>query len=136
MQDFYAHSNYIELQVPKVKNPDDIVVIGPWRKADQDTIMALRSQGLVSGYVSWGFPKDCPDGTISHHNLAKDSADTVSGKRLVPHLTNLSLYRLAVFVARKASVQLVQEAFQRWPILKEVNGPNVAFEVMIDRRGL
>lgn len=136
VQDFYAHSNYIELQAPKVKNPDDIVVIAPWRKADQDTIATLRTQGLVSGYVSWGVPKDCPAGTISHHDLAKDSADTLSGKHLVPHLTNLSLYRLAVFVARKASLQFMQEAFQRWPVLKEINGPNVAFEVMIDRRGV
>jgi hypothetical protein len=136
VQDFYAHSNYIELQVSKVTNPDDIVVIAPWRKADQDTIATLKTQGLVSGYVSWGFPKDCPTGTISHHDLAKDSAATVSGRRLVPHLTNLSLYRLAVFVARKASLKLMQEAFQRWPVLKEINGPNVAFEVMIDRRGV
>jgi hypothetical protein len=136
VQDFYAHTNYVELQAPKAKEASDIPVIAPWRKADQDKIADLRKAGLVSGYVSWGFPQDCPSGTISHHDLAKDSADTVSGKRLVPHLNNLSQFRLAVFLARQASLQLMQEAFVRWPVLKDMNGPNVAFEIVLDRRGL
>ena len=136
VQDFYAHSNYVELQAPKAKEAGDIPVIAPWRKSDQDRIAALRKAGLVSGYVFWGFPQDCPSGSISHHDLAKDSADTVSGKRLVPNLDNLSQFRLAVFLARQASLQLMQEAFERWPVLKELNGPNVAFEILLDRRGL
>lgn len=136
VQDFYAHSNYVELQAPKAKEAGDIPVIAPWRKTDQDKIAGLRKAGLVSGYVYWGFPQDCPAGTISHHDLAKDSADTVSGKRLVPNLDNLSQFRLAVFLARQASLQLMQEAFERWPVLKELNGPNVAFEILLDRRGL
>lgn len=136
VQDFYAHSNYVELQAPKAKQAGDIPVIAPWRKSDQEKIAALRKAGLVSGYVYWGFPQDCPAGTISHHDLAKDSADTVSGKRLVANLDNLSQFRLAVFLARQASLQLMQEAFARWPVLKELNGPNVAFEIVLDRRGL
>jgi hypothetical protein len=136
VQDFYAHTNYVELQAPKAKEAGDIPVIAPWRKADQDKIADLRKAGLVSGHVFWGFPKDCPANTISHHDLAKDSADTKSGKKLVPHLNNLSQYRLAVFLARQASLQLMQEAFQRWPVLKDINGPNVAFEIVLDRRGL
>ncbi|KRR25252.1 hypothetical protein CQ14_09550 [Bradyrhizobium lablabi] len=136
VQDFYAHTNYAELQAPKVKEAGEIPVIAPWRKADQDKIADLRKAGLVSGYVFWGFPQDCPAGTISHRNLAKDSADTVSGKRLIPHLNNLSQFRLAVFLARQASLQLMEDAFQRWPVLKELNGPNVAFEILLDRRGL
>jgi hypothetical protein len=136
VQDFYAHTNYVELQIPKAKEAGDIPVIAPWRKADQDKIADLRKAGLVSGYVYWGFPQDCPAGTISHHDLAKDSADTVSGKRLVAKLNNLSQFRLAVFLARQASVELMQEAFARWPVLRELNGPNVAFEILLDRRGL
>jgi hypothetical protein len=136
VQDFYAHTNYVELQIPKAKEAGDIPVIAPWRKADQDKIAGLRKAGLVSGFVFWGFPQDCPAGTISHHDLAKDSADTPSGKKLVPHLDNLSQFRLAVFMARQASLQLMQDAFVRWPILEELNGRDVAFEILLDRRGL
>lgn len=136
VQDFYAHSNYIELQIPKVKDASEIAVIAPWRKSDQDKIAVMRANGLVSGYVFWGFPQDCPAGAVSHHALAKDAATTESGKKLAPHLQNLSQYRLAVFVARQASLQLMQDAFQRWPVLKELNGGDVAFEILLDRRGL
>lgn len=135
-QDFYAHSNYVELNTPKVTKATDIPVFAPWREGDQDKISDMQARGLVSGFVFWGYPQDCTAGARSHHDLAKDSADTKSGKLLNPHLENLSNYRIAILLARQASLQLMQDAFQRWPILREINGPNVAFEVILDRRGL
>ena len=71
---------------------------------------------------------------MSHRELAKDSETTKSGKKKVPHLQNITQYRIAVFLAREASLELFRDAFKRWPLLKEVNGPNVAFEVLVDRR--
>jgi hypothetical protein len=55
---------------------------------------------------------------------------------LVPHLQNLSQYRIAVFMARKASLSLMRYAFQHWPLLKEVNGNDIAFEIILDHRGV
>ena len=136
VQDFYAHSNYVELQIPKVKKITDVEVLTPWLASGRDRIEQLRKQGLVSGYVFWGFPQKCPASTISHHDLAKDSATTKSGQKSVPHLQNFSQYRIAVFLAREASQLLMDDAFRRWPVLKEVNGENVAFEILLDRRGL
>lgn len=136
VQDFYAHTNFVEMQVPKVKKVQQLEIIAPWRKEGVERIRKLREEGLVSGYVFWGLPQKCPAGTPDHHDLAKDSAKTKSGKKLVPHLQNLSQHRIAVFMAREASVLLMQDAFRRWPLLKEVNGDHVAFEVLIDRRGL
>jgi hypothetical protein len=136
VQDFYAHTNYVELQTPKVKKVTDFEIIAPWRMDGRDRIGQIRREGLISGFVFWGFPQKCPSGTMSHGDLAKDSADTKSGKQLVAHLQNLNRYRIAVFLAREASLNLMRDAFKRWPLLSEVNGKNVAFEILLDRRGI
>lgn len=140
VQDFYAHSNYVELSADQVKKSTDIEVVAPWRKAGKDRISELvggpPGKGLVSGFVFWGFPQTCPKGTLSHADLAKDKATTPSGKVKVSHLENRSRYQLAVQLAREASQELINDAFRRWPLMKATNGENVAFEVLVDRRGL
>jgi len=136
VQDFYAHTNYVELSVGQVKKSTDIAVISPWTKAGKDAIKGLRGNGLVSGFVFWGFPQKCSSGTASHADLAKDSESTRSGSVRVTHLENRSQYKIAVQLARDTSQALIDHAFARWPLLKRVNGNSVAFEVMVDRRGL
>ncbi len=69
--------------------------------------------------VFWGFPKKCPANTISHGDLAKDSPSTKSGQKLVAHLQNLSQHRVAAYLAREASLQLMRDAFKRWPQLRD-----------------
>jgi hypothetical protein len=135
-QDFYAHTNYVEIHAPKVKEVEDIPVLFPWRPEGRVRIKELQKSGLISGFVFWGFPQKCPSGTISHGNLAKDSADTKSGKIVVAHLQNLSQYKIAVFLAREASIQHMTDAFRKWPLLKKMNGENVALDVLVDRRGI
>jgi hypothetical protein len=136
VQDFYAHSNYVEMQAAMAKRVTDIEVVRPWRPSGRARLGELRTRGLVSGFVWWGLPQRCPDKTAWHSELAKDSEKTVSGKERVSHLENISRYRIAVFLAREASKDYLEDAFKRWPLLREVNGPHVAFEVVIDRRGL
>lgn len=140
VQDFYAHSNYVELSVGQVKRSTDIEVITPWKKKGKERIAALvgkpPGEGLISGFVFWGFPQTCPKGTLSHAELAKDKADTPSGKVKVAHLQNRSHYQIAVQLARDASQEFVDDAFRKWPLMKEMNGQYVAFEVLVDRRGL
>jgi hypothetical protein len=136
VQDFYAHSNYVELKISAAKRTDDIEVVEPWTQIGQNRIRQLRNEGLISGFVFWGFPQLCASGTPSHADLAKDSGNTKSGKKNIPHLQNLSQYRIAMFLARQASISLIRYAFERWPLLKEVNGNDIAFEVMLDNRGM
>ncbi|WP_244788355.1 hypothetical protein [Cupriavidus pauculus] len=133
-QDFYAHTNYVELTAFKAARVDSIEVIKPWTQTGRDRIAALRANGLISGYVFWGVPQKCLSGSTSHSDLAKDSASTKSGKISVPNLQNLSQYKIATFLAREASLKLLEDVFKKWPILKEVNGENVFFDVLIDRR--
>lgn len=134
VQDFYAHSNYIELQTPKVQEVTDLDIIPTWTAIGGERILALQKEGLVSGYVWWGLPQKCSSDAVTHENLAKDSAQTVSGKRVVAHLKNLNQYKIAIFLAREGSLKFLTYAFKRWPLLKELNGENVAFEVLVDRR--
>lgn len=136
VQDFYAHSNYIELTKDTVKNATDIAVVPTWTPEGKAQLQKLRQNGLVSGYVFWGVPQRCPTGAMSHGDLAKDSDTTKSGRVKVAHLENLSQYRLAVVTARQASSQFLRHAFKRWPLLNELNGKYLAFEVLVDRRGL
>lgn len=136
VQDFYAHTNYVEMQAPSAIKVSDIEIIAPWRPKGRDRINELRQQGLYSGYVFWGFPQKCPANTTSHGDLAKDTATTKSGAIKLSHLQNISQYKVAVFLAREASAEFMGDAFKRWPLLKELNGPHVAFETLVDRRGI
>jgi len=136
VQDFYAHSNYVELSVGQVKKSTDIPVVRPWTPTGKDLVKELLGKGLISGYVFWGLPQKCASGSISHADLAKDKATTKSGTVKVQHLQNQNQYQIAVQLAKAASQKLIDDAFKRWPILKEVNGKNVAFEILVDRRGL
>jgi hypothetical protein len=124
------------MSVGQAKKSNDIDIVAPWNQSGKDRIKELMGKGLVSGYVFWGFPQKCPEGTPSHADMAKDKASTPSGSVKVPHLDNRSRYQIAVQLARGASQELVDDAFRRWPLLKEVNGDHVAFEVLVDRRGL
>jgi len=134
VQDFFAHSDYVERTKDTVKREADLPVLAPWRAADRTKLKAMRADGLVSGRVWWGEPKHCPGDSLSHEALAKDNAGTRSGSVKVPHFRNRTQHEVAVFLAREASVLLMQDAFRRWPLMKEMNGSNVAFEVFIDRR--
>ncbi len=136
VQDFYAHSNYVEMSAPKVKRVTDIELIAPWRPAGQQRLLELRNEGLISGYVFWGFPQMCPDGTASHGDLAKDSASTPSGRQKLKHLQNITQHGIAVSLARDTSEALVDDMFKKWPVLKDANGEYIALDVLIDRRGL
>jgi hypothetical protein len=135
-QDFYAHTNYVELTASKASRINSIELIKPWTQSGRDRIAALRAQGLISGYVFWGVPQQCLSGSISHAKLAKDSQGTDSGKVALPNLQNLSQYKVAVFLARETSLKLLEDVYKRWPILKEVSGENAFFDVIVDRRSI
>jgi heterokaryon incompatibility protein Het-C len=85
VQDFYAHSNWVELHV-------DHSPIPLWN-FDESTLPNL----IVSGTWSIGFPKKCGSGVPSHEMLNKDNPDTESGRITVqtgPN-TGSSLFQLA-----------------------------------------
>ena len=76
VQDFYAHTNYVELSVGEVTTETDIGIVSPWTQSGKNKIKELSAKGLVSGYVFWGVPQKCPQGSLSHADMAKDKATT------------------------------------------------------------
>lgn len=136
VQDFYAHSNYVEMKSASVTKVTDLEVVAVWEPSGKEKLRALLGEGLISGHVFWGFPQRCPKGTASHAELAKDGAETESGRKRLLHLQNISQYKVAVFLAREASLRFFADAFKRWPILREMSGEHVAIDILVDRRGL
>jgi hypothetical protein len=137
VQDFYAHTNYVELSTDGATQLSEIPVLTPWTAEGQARIRELQANGLISGFVFWGFPQTCPDGTPSHENLAKDTATTVSGAIEIANLSKMTRHEVAVYLAHKASQRAMDDVFTRWPILKNESGKYVAFAVLVDgRKGL
>lgn len=75
-QDFYAHSNWIELYLERE-------LIPLW-----DFQVETLPAGIVSGTWAIGFPKNCGSGAPSHDELNKDKPDSPESKKVVesgPH---------------------------------------------------
>lgn len=136
VQDFYAHSNYVEIEAPKVSKVSAIRVLPFWTDGGVADVQKLVATGLKSGFVFWGFPQKCPSGSKSHSDLAKDSESTKSGKVRLAHLQNTSQYTVSVYLASEASKKLLVHAYKTWPILERTAGPNIAFETGPDQRGI
>lgn len=92
-QDFYAHSNWVELHLDQPSIP-------VW---DQDT--ASLPAAIVSGTFFLDTPKNCRPGTPTHDELNKDSPTSKAGATIVrsgPH-AGRSLFDLAYATAVAAS---------------------------------
>jgi hypothetical protein len=94
VQDFYSHSNWIELHAGYFPIP----------------LWNLNRNSLPSGIYSgtWpeGKPKRCHRGVPSHEQLNKDNSESNSGKIIVPEGPNKgrSYYELAYETAYNASI--------------------------------
>ena len=93
-QDFYAHSNWVELNVQQ----DPIPV---W-----DMEVSSLPAGIVSGTFLLDFPKLCGPGAPTHSELNKDGPNTSEGKKIVAAGPNQgrSLFDLAKATAVAASI--------------------------------
>jgi hypothetical protein len=101
IQDFYFHSNYIELstQYPRL---EDVPIVRLWAPEGKAQLERLREKGLVSGTVAYEFPKRCADGTPSHGEMAKDNDQSTRGK-VVVDAWGVTLFDAAVHVASAAT---------------------------------
>lgn len=93
VQDFYAHSNWIELH-------QDSSPVPVW-----DLLPGSLPTGICSGTWAVGNPKRCKPGTPSHGHLNKDTRSSNSGRKVVRNGPNSgkTLYQLACDAALRAS---------------------------------
>ena len=130
LQDFYAHSNYVELMAQQ-HAPEGIPSLKLWEPTA--SLSTLVAQGLVSGRVWWGFPKRCADSVPTHGDMAKDSPDGGHGAKPIPN-SRLTHHEVAKRLAARTSRAYLKAAFQRWPGLAAHCGEGVGFLVGSDRR--
>jgi hypothetical protein len=142
VQDFYAHSNYVELmqsRFPLVTNETDIPIVEIWTPAGRKHLLGLTAAGLYSGRVWWSLPHRCVPDIPTHAELAKDSPAMPAGARLsiFKHpLTGreISNHVFAFNLASRATREFLRWAAQNRPELEKLCGPTLKYIVQADRR--
>lgn len=133
IQDFYAHSDYIERMQARHARFRDVPIVAVWLEEGQSRLRELARDGLVSGVVWWGSPKYCTADTPTHSQLNKDEEGKGHGaeKTLWP---NWSHFDAARRLAQEATEEFLRHAFRRWPILANKCGNAVVYVVAPESR--
>jgi hypothetical protein len=103
VQDFYSHSNWVELH----ETNGDLPI---W-----DLDINDLPPGIVSGTFILGSPKCCPKGAPTHKELNKDKPGSEEGKKVVQEGPNkgMTLYELAF----KSAVKATKVQFEKYKVL-------------------
>lgn len=121
IQDFYAHSNFVELQLKKlvekpISQSEFMDALVPWWYPGSESIIDdLVAKGLVSGHVWWGSPQRCAAGTLTHAQLAKDSNEKNGGTAAAFGMT---LHQVAYEMASRATQRFLEYVWEEWPVLR------------------
>lgn len=141
LQDFYAHSNYIELMEVTHENVpiSSVPILRLWTAEGQQTVSLLaqqQSQALVSGYVWWGFPQQCPKGVMSHGQMAKDSSDpgTNGANLAIARWGGVTRHQAAWALALRESAAFLRATIASWPELSNKCGIALPLNPSRDRR--
>lgn len=139
-QDFYAHTNYLELEDETAPPPTALGNVALPRLWTADGRNALKQwvkdKGLHSG--TWPIPpmasSRCGEHPEKHGELAKDSRDTPRGGRaLARHPSwGKTEYDAAHALAERASIEFLSAAMPAGLI--DACGPNLGFLLMTEKR--
>jgi hypothetical protein len=134
LQDFYSHSNYLEMMESEHAKLKDVPILRIWTAQGKSRLFELVAKGLHSGTVTWGNPKKCPDGTPTHGALAKDTPTSPNGKQVVVKWENRTRHKVAVNLAERATQAFLLDAFRDIPQLKAACGTRISYLLLMDRR--
>jgi hypothetical protein len=124
IQDFYSHTNYVELMQADHDRFEDVPDLRLWTGAGRESLFALEADGLVSGTTWWSFPRKCSKHVPSHKKLSKDRSQYISAwqptlwKKPVAGGGRYTHLEAALFFAESASYQFLAETFDKNPLLK------------------
>ena len=135
IQDFYSHTNYVELMAATHERFADVPIVKLWNPDGGTELDTLVQQGLVSGYVWWEPGEICKEPVLSHSAVNKDSASSSSGQTLISNW-NLTAYRAAHELAVRATRAFLREHLGRptWAALTADCENGVVFITSFDRR--
>jgi hypothetical protein len=119
IQDFYAHSNYVELMQETYLNAREVPPVELWTPAGQKRILNLSGGRLISGKTFYTFPRRCPPGAVSHKKLSKDSARYIAGKKATRWINsekpqNYNGFEAAALLAEQETYHFLRYFFERY----------------------
>jgi hypothetical protein len=135
IQDFYSHTNYVELAAAQSGKPDEVDIVPVWTSAGRQQLSALVAHGLISGHVWWEPGNICAKPVRSHEDLNKDRPDSVSGREIV-WAWKLSRHQAARALALQATRTFLRDAFSRKELrpVAEACNEKVGFLLLTDNR--
>ena len=141
LQDFYAHSEYVELMEKKhPHNFTDVPILRLWTDHGRQTVLSMSAiedieKRLNSGYVWWGWPKYCEESIASHGEMAKDSHSMKNGaKDVSASWGGISRYQAARELASRETIDFLKSTVGKWDLLKKQCGDGVPFLNIMDLR--
>jgi hypothetical protein len=112
VQDFYAHTNYVELMAHDIPSFADVPVVDVWHAGARDRLHALAAKGLVSGEVWWEAGSVCAPPLRTHAELNKDSPKSAEGGKLAAPW-DMTGFRAAHELALRATHEYLHEFLSR-----------------------
>jgi hypothetical protein len=134
VQDFYSHSNYVELMALKHPTLSEVPIVEVWQPDGAERLQKLVAEGLISGHVFWEPGNACKEPVKSHADLSKDSPGSTGGAQVIEPW-KVTAFRAAQELAIRATRAYLQAFLSRpaWATLvKDCKG--LAFTTMGDRR--
>lgn len=119
-QDFFAHSNFVEIMQKQFTNIEDVPTPDFWSEIGQKNVLSLVGKGLVSEKFLLSFPKKCPANSSKH--IQKDTFKTKAGIVLTNWFNpqnelNFTAFESAMFFAEKATYGVMYQTFIKYPML-------------------
>jgi hypothetical protein len=133
IQDFYSHSNYIELAEKTYSDFKNVPIIDFWKKERKEAFKQWLDKGLISGYVAWGYPKMCEEGSLTHKELAKDNDKSMRGK-LPTRWEGWNYHQAAYRLALEASESFLIYVAENIPELLKDCGDFIDYGISMDPR--
>jgi hypothetical protein len=112
VQDFYSHTNYLELAEKKYKAPEDVPILAVWSDEGRSAVADQARNGLISGDVWWEPGARCQSPSHSHAELNKDTPNSPSGKQLI-RAWNVTQHQAAKDLARRATLEFLRMEFAK-----------------------
>jgi len=137
VQDFYAHTNFVELAAERWPQFTALPTQVLWEEHLNESLEELRPH-LLSGLWGWEriWPSDrCPQGTPTHGNLNKDSADSARGQTLI-RSWGMTHYRAALELTKASMKKLLRDMMRRnnWSQVVAACGTSYGFGLRGDAR--
>lgn len=112
IQDFYSHSNYVELQAAAHPKFSDVQIVPLWNDDGEARLNALVGGGLRSGYVAWEPGDACVQPELTHAVLNKDRPEGKGSEHVAPWPPQ-TYHQAARDLARQATEAFLHAMLQK-----------------------